>query len=105
MADVLATWIKGIQIGVHEIKTVNFAYESTIFLRDFSCLNIIELSQKCSNLKIIFSKSQTLWDVAYKNRIEKPKQMACSQFSTKMVGVHFHNSPYDNRNWDKNMKT
>lgn len=43
------TKIEGIQIGDHEIKTVNFAYESTIFLRDFSCVNIMELSQKCSN--------------------------------------------------------
>ena len=42
--------IKGIQIGDHEIKTVNFADGTTIFLRDFSCLTkielIIQLSQK-----------------------------------------------------------
>ena len=46
-----ADWrIKGIQIGDHEIKTVNFADGTTIFLRDFSCLTkielIIQLSQK-----------------------------------------------------------
>ena len=34
-------------------------------------------------------------------RIDKPRQMAWSQFSIKMVGVHFHNSAHDNRNWDK----
>ena len=58
MAEVLAifidadTRIKDIQIGDHEIKIVNFAYDTTIFLRDFSCLTkmelILELSQKSS---------------------------------------------------------
>ena len=43
VAEVLAifidadTRIKGIQIGDHEIKIVNFADDTTIFLRDFSC--------------------------------------------------------------------
>ena len=111
MAEVLAifidadTRIKGIQIGDHEIKIVNFADDTTIFLRDFSCFTktelILELSQKASNSKISFSKSQTLWGVAYKNRIDKPRQMAWSQFSIKMVRVHFHNSAHDNRSWDK----
>ena len=64
MAGVLAvfidtdTRIKGIQIGDHEIKIVNFSYDTTIFLRDFSCLTkielILELSQKYSSSKINF---------------------------------------------------
>ena len=97
--------VKDIQIGDHEIKIVNFANDTTIFLRDFSCLTkvewILKLSQKTSSSKINFSKSQTLWDVAYKNRIDKPKQMVWSQFSIKMSGVQFNNSAHDNRNWDK----
>ena len=74
LAEVLAffidadTRIKGMQIGDHEIKIVNFADDTTIFLRDFSCLTkielILELPQKVSNSKINFSKSQTLWGVA-----------------------------------------
>ena len=50
VAEVLAifididTRIKGIQIGDHEIKIVNFADDTTIFLRDFSCLTETELS-------------------------------------------------------------
>ena len=74
VAEVLAifidadTRIKGIQIGDHEIKIVNFADDTTIFLRDFSCLTkielILELPQKASRSKINFSKSQTLWGVA-----------------------------------------
>ena len=49
MAEVFAifidtnTRIKAIQTGDHEIKIVNFAYDTTIFLRDFSCLTKIEL--------------------------------------------------------------
>ena len=33
--------IKGIQIGDHEIKFVNFADEITFFLADITCLNRI----------------------------------------------------------------
>ena len=35
--------IKRIQIGDHEIKTVNFADNITIFLRDITCLNRIQV--------------------------------------------------------------
>ena len=35
--------IKGIQIGGHEIKLVNFADEITFFLADITCLNRIHM--------------------------------------------------------------
>ena len=35
--------IKGIQIGDHEIKLVNFADEITFFLADITCLNRIHM--------------------------------------------------------------
>ena len=35
--------IKGIQIGDHEIKIVNFADNTTIFLRYITCLNMIQV--------------------------------------------------------------
>ena len=35
--------IKGIQIGGHEIKIVNFTGNTTIFLRDITCLNRIQV--------------------------------------------------------------
>ena len=38
--------IKGIQIGDHDIKIVNFADNTTIFLRDITCLNRIQLILK-----------------------------------------------------------
>ena len=49
VAEVLAsfidvhTGIKGIQIGDHEIKIVNFADDTTIFIRGFSCRTKIKL--------------------------------------------------------------
>ena len=49
MAEVLANLInvderiKGIQIGNYEIKIVNFADNTTIFLRDITCLNRMQV--------------------------------------------------------------
>ena len=37
--------IKGIQIGDHEIKIENFADNTTIFLKDITCLNRIQVIQ------------------------------------------------------------
>ena len=38
--------IKGIQIGDHEIKMVNFADDTTIYLRNITCLNRIQVILK-----------------------------------------------------------
>ena len=49
MAEVLANFInadrriKGIEIGDHEIKTANFTDNITIFLRDITRLNRIQV--------------------------------------------------------------
>ena len=49
VAEVLANFtntdkrIRGIQIGNHEIKIVNFTDNTTIFLRDITCLNRIQV--------------------------------------------------------------
>ena len=45
--------IKGIQIGDHEIRTVNFADDTTIFLWDVTCLIMIQVILKLyENAKI-----------------------------------------------------
>ena len=85
VAEVLASFIiankriKEIQIGDHEIKIVNFADDTTIFLRDITCHNwmqvILELNQDASSSKINFLKRQALRAGAYKNRIDEPGQM------------------------------
>ena len=66
-AEVLASFInankriKGVQIGGHEIKIVNFADNTIIFLRDITCLDriqvILKLYEDASSSKINFSKS------------------------------------------------
>ena len=103
LAEVLAifidanTRIEAIQIGDHEIKIVNFADNTTIFFRDFICLTkielILKLPPKVSSSKIKFFKKPVLMRCGI-IRIDKPRQMAWSQFSIKMVGVHFHNSAH-----------
>ena len=67
-AQVLANFInadkriKVIQIGDHEIKIVNFTVDTTIFLRNITCLDriqvILKLYEDASSSKINFSKSQ-----------------------------------------------
>ena len=53
--------IKGIQIGHHEIKIVNFTDDTTIFLRDITCLNriqvILKIYEDASSSKIKFTWS------------------------------------------------
>ena len=56
--------IKGVQIGDHEIKLVNFADNITIFLEDIAGLNrlpvILKLYEEASSSKRNFSESQVL---------------------------------------------
>ena len=67
------------QIGDHKIKVVNFADDTTIFLRGITCLNriqvILNLYEDVSKSKANFSKSQALQAGAYKNRIDQPGGM------------------------------
>ena len=54
--------IKGIRTGDHDIKIVNFADDTTIFSRDITCLNriqlIFKLHEDASGSKINFSKAK-----------------------------------------------
>ena len=56
------TRIKGIQKGDPEIKLVNFVDDTTIFLRDVTCVNriqvILKLYEDASRLKINFSTAR-----------------------------------------------
>ena len=63
-AEVLANFIdanksiKGVQIGNHEIKLVNFAEYITIYVGDITCLNriqvILKLYEEAPSSKINF---------------------------------------------------
>ena len=110
-AEVLANFIiadkrvKGVQIGTQGIKIVNFADDTTIFLKDIDCLNrtqtILDLYEKASSSKINLSKSQALWAGGYKNRYDKPGNMAWSNLSIKILGITLDNFVPDDSNWDK----
>ena len=89
-AEVLANYgirIKRIQIEDHEIKVVNFAEENHHLLK-----------RRCIQFEDKLFKSQTLWSVAYKNRIDQPGQMEWPQFFIKILGINFGNSIFDNSN-------
>ena len=82
--------IKGIQIADHEIKIVNFTDNTTIFLRDITCLNriqvILRLYEKDKLVqREFFQKAKPLWGGTYKNRIHQPGQLEQSQFSLKYL--------------------
>ena len=97
--------IKDIQIGNQEIKIVDFADDTTIFLRDIDSLNriqsILKLYEEVSSSKINFTKSKALWAGDYKNRFDKPGNMVWSNLSIKILGINFANSNLDNSIWDK----
>ena len=69
-AEVLANFIdadkrmKGVKIGDHEMKLVNFADDIAIFLGDIAFFNriqvILKLYEEDSSSKINFPKSQAL---------------------------------------------
>ena len=87
------------------MELVNFADDITIFLGNITCLNriqvILKLYEEDFSSKINFSKSQALQAVTYKNRTDKPGQMARSKLPIKMLMVNFVNSSLNNSNWNK----
>ena len=68
-------------------KIVNFPYDTATFFRGFSCLTevelILEVCGKASSSKINFLKSQVLWGVAYKNRIDNQDKWPGHNISSK----------------------
>ena len=44
--------IKGIQIGDNEIKIVNFSGDTTIFLKDITCLDRIQVILKLKKMHL-----------------------------------------------------
>ena len=82
--------IKGIQIGDYETKIVNFTHNTTIFLRDVTCLNRIQvILRQYEKDKLVqgwsFQKVKPLWGGANKNRIHQPGQLEESQFPLKYL--------------------
>ena len=66
--------IKGLkEIGDHEIKIVNFTDNTTIFLKDITCLNritmILRLYESDKLAQRFFQKAKPSWGGAYKNSL------------------------------------
>ena len=83
---------------------VNFADDTTIFLRDINCLTkiqvILKLYEDASSSKINFSKANP--SELKHTKIELINQDKWNgQFSIAILGVNFGNSILDNSNWDK----
>ena len=68
--------IKGIQIGDHEIKIVNFADGTTIFLRDITCN--FKTMWRCIKHEDKIFKNHAFLARAYNNRIDQRGQMRWS---------------------------
>ena len=64
-------------------------------------MQVILKLYEASSAKINFSKSQALQAESYKKRIDKTGQIVWSQFSIKILGVHFGSYVLDNSNWHK----
>ena len=98
--------IKGIQIGDHEIKIVNFADNTTIFLRDITCLDtrdfktIWKFKYKLAQ-KIIFSKSQAFMSWCLQKQNWSTRATGIVTISIKILEVNFGKSILDNSKWDK----
>ena len=89
-AEVLANFVityksvKAVQTDDQEIKIVNFADDTTIFLGDIDILTriqtILKLYKDTSSSKINLTKIQALWSGGYKNRCNKAGNMVCQLF-------------------------
>ena len=84
---------------------MNFADDTTIFLRSINCFArlkvILKLYEKASSSKMIFSKNWAPRTRTYENRTDKLKKMIWSQSLPKILGIHFGNSILNNNDWDK----
>ena len=67
-------------MGDHEIKIANITDNTTIFLRDITCLNRIQViwrpyeKDKLAQRQF-FQKAKPLWGGGYKNKTHQPGQL------------------------------
>ena len=96
---------KGTLIEDHEIKIVNFAENTNIFLGEIICLNriqvILKLYEKASSSKINFSEAKSYGLEHIKMELINHDKWNGLNFPIKILGVNFGNSILDNSNWNK----
>ena len=110
VAEVLANFIiadtrvKEIEIGNQEIKIVNFADDTTIFLRDIDSLIRIQFwnyMKKHLTQRWTFLKVKPCGQVVIKKDRINLKKMEWSNFSIKILCINLDNFISNNSNWDK----
>ena len=87
--------IQGIRIGENEIKTTQYADDTTVFVQDLvSVENLLKTLQKftkCSGLEVNTSKTDALWLGSWSSREEQPFDFKWSKESVYALGIHFSN--------------
>ena len=101
VAEVLANLInaykriKGIQIGDHDIKIVNFADNTTIFLRDITCLNRMQVI-----LKLVSTIFYQIWKIFF---VSSKKLFLLSRYSNFCdFPFFFHTYQIQKGKWKRN---
>ena len=85
--------IKGINVGLNEIKLTQYADDTTVFVSDVSSAkNLVELPDlfyECSGLKINSSKSEFLWLGPDRDSNDQVLNFLPPEYTVYALGVHF----------------
>lgn len=88
--------IEGIKVGAREIKMTQYADDTTVFLKNLesmsALLELLDLFEKCSGLKINQTKSEAMWLGKWKKRKDTPFNLKWPKDSVFALGIHFSNS-------------
>ena len=90
--------IEGIRVGAREIKTTQYADDTTVFLKNPESmsvlLDLLEKFERCLGLKINRTKSEAMWLGKWnsKNREDTPFNVKWPKDSVFALRIHFSNS-------------
>ena len=84
--------IDGIKIDEKEFKMVQYADDLTAFVSDIRSaqylFKLLDQFQKCSGLKVNYTKTEAMWIGSSRNNIETPLALKWCK-TVKALGVHF----------------